>query len=109
MPILNIQPRNFDAAVFKCRSTPTGTLPTDEDLYNSGGRGFVMSNMPSWISLTGQPRADLLAFLKTFSPPFKPEKQGDPIKLPPQTKGPVKPIKHAQQPSQTSTSVTPQH
>src|SRR5882762_9752393 len=30
-PYLNIQPRNFDAAVFKCRSTPTGTLPTDED------------------------------------------------------------------------------
>src|SRR5712664_4208631 len=60
-PYLNIQPRNFDAAVFKCRSTPTGTLPTDQDLYNSIGRGFVMTNMPPWISLTDQQRADLVA------------------------------------------------
>jgi hypothetical protein len=39
-PYLNILPRNFVAATFKCRSTPTGTLPTDGDLYNSLGRGF---------------------------------------------------------------------
>ncbi len=39
-PYLNILPRNFVAATFKCRSTPTGTLPTDEDLYNSLGRGL---------------------------------------------------------------------
>src|ERR1700730_13371735 len=26
-PYLNILPRNFVAATFKCRSTPTGTLP----------------------------------------------------------------------------------
>ncbi len=31
-PYLNILPRNFVAATFKCRSTPTGTLPTDQDL-----------------------------------------------------------------------------
>ena len=26
------KPRNFQLGIFKCRSTPTGTLPTDEDL-----------------------------------------------------------------------------
>src|SRR5580692_3371866 len=60
-PNLNIQPRNFVAATFKCRSTPTGTLPTDEDVYNSLGRGLTNSNMPSWITLTNQNRADLVA------------------------------------------------
>src|SRR4030081_713771 len=94
MPYLNIQPRNFDAAVFKCRSTPTGTLPTDEDLYNSVGRGFVMSNMPSWISLTGQQRADLVASQKPFSPSFKAENPGAPIKVPAETKVTVESIKH---------------
>src|ERR1700674_572794 len=59
-PYLNIQPRNLAAAVFKCRSTPTGTLPTDQDLFNAVGRGFVMTNMPSWMSLTDQQRADLV-------------------------------------------------
>ncbi len=42
-PYLNIQPRNFVAATFKCRSTPTGTLPTDQDLYNSLVRGLNRS------------------------------------------------------------------
>src|SRR2546429_9728843 len=28
-PYLNILPRNFVSATFKCRSTPTGTLPTE--------------------------------------------------------------------------------
>src|SRR5271154_3950544 len=48
------KPRDFTEAIFKCRSTPTGTLPTDQDLYNSVTRGFVTSNMPSWRPLTVQ-------------------------------------------------------
>src|SRR5690348_18497555 len=53
------KPRDFTAATFKCRSTPTGTLPTDQDLYNSVGRGFTNSNMPHWDALTDQNRIDL--------------------------------------------------
>jgi hypothetical protein len=60
------KPRDFTAAVFKCRSTPTGTLPTDDDLGNSIHRGFVTTNMPSWLPLSGQVRADLVAYNKTF-------------------------------------------
>jgi cytochrome c oxidase cbb3-type subunit 2 len=97
MPYLNIQPRNFASGTFKCRSTPTGTLPTDQDLYNSIGRGFVMTNMPSWISLTNQQRADLIAFIKTFSPRFKSEKPGDPINVPAEPKLTVESIKHGQE------------
>ena len=52
------KPRDFTAAVFKCRSTPTGALPTDEDLFNSVTRGFVTTNMPAWRPLTPQNRAD---------------------------------------------------
>jgi mono/diheme cytochrome c family protein len=96
-PYLNIQPRDFVAATFKCRSTPTGTLPTDQDLYNSLVRGFVNSAMPSWITLTDQNRADLVAFIKTFSARWKNEKPGDPIKVPPETKLTVESIKQGQQ------------
>src|SRR5271166_2948157 len=66
-PYLNILPRNFVAATFKCRSTPTGTLPLDTDLFNNITRGFNFTNMPSWAALTAQNRADLVAFIKTFS------------------------------------------
>ena len=81
-PYVTPLPRNFVAAVFKCRSTVTGYLPTDEDLYNSIDRGFITSNMPSWATLTSQNRADLVAFIKTFSPRWQTEKPGDLIKVP---------------------------
>src|SRR6202171_1159882 len=47
-PYLNILPRNFVAAKFKCRSTPSGTLPTDQDLFDAIKRGFNHSNIASW-------------------------------------------------------------
>src|SRR5690348_2491064 len=34
-PWIDPKPRDFVGATFKCRSTPTGTLPTDQDLYNA--------------------------------------------------------------------------
>jgi mono/diheme cytochrome c family protein len=96
-PYLNILPRNFVAATFKCRSTPTGTLPTDQDLFNSLVRGFNNSNMPSWIVLTDQNRADLVAFIKTFSPRWKTEKAGDTIAVTPEPKLTLESIKHGQE------------
>jgi len=96
-PYLNILPRNFVAAAFKCRSTPSGTLPTDEDLFNSLKRGLVNSNMPSWITLTDQNRADLVAFIKTFSPRWKTEKPGAPYVAPPEPPLTVASIKHGQE------------
>jgi mono/diheme cytochrome c family protein len=96
-PYVTPQPRNFVAATFKCRSTPTGTLPTDQDLYNSLGRGFNFTNMPSWIALTDQNRADLVAFIKTFSPRWKTEKAGEPIQIPAEPKLTIESIKHGQE------------
>jgi cytochrome c oxidase cbb3-type subunit 2 len=96
-PYLNIEPRNFVAATFKCRSTPTGTLPTDQDIFNTIERGLDNSNMPSWVTLTDQNRADLVAFIKTFSPRWLMEKAGDPIKVPPEPKLTVESIQRGQQ------------
>src|SRR2546429_2291621 len=103
-PYLNILPRNFVAATFKCRSTPTGTLPTDEDLYNSLGRGFNNSNMPGWISLTKQQRADMVAFIKTFSPRWKSDKPGDPIAVPTEPALSLQSIQHGKERSEEHTS-----
>jgi len=84
MQWINPKPRDFQLAIFKCRSTPTGTLPTDEDLFNSIGRGLDRSNMPSWNALTKQERADLVAWIKHFSPRWQNEKAGTPIQIPPE-------------------------
>jgi mono/diheme cytochrome c family protein len=78
------QPRNFQLAIFKCRSTPTGTLPTDQDLFDTIGRGMDRSNMPAWNTLSKQERTDLVAWIKHYSPRWQTEKPGTPIQIPPE-------------------------
>jgi len=91
---LDPKPRNFTLATFKCRSTPTGTLPTDEDLFNTIARGLTNSNMPIWNTFTKQQRADLVAYIKTFSPRWEKEKAGDPIKIPAEPPITIESISH---------------
>lgn len=76
------KPRDFTLAVFKCRSTPTGTLPTDQDLFDSIARGLDRSNMPPWNTFTDQQRADLVAWIKHYSGRWQREKPGTPIQIP---------------------------
>jgi mono/diheme cytochrome c family protein len=76
------KPRDFTLAVFECRSTPTGTLPTDEDLFDTIARGIDRSNMPPWNTFTKQQRADLVAWIKHYSPRWQSEKAGTPIQIP---------------------------
>jgi mono/diheme cytochrome c family protein len=93
---LDPKPRDFTIATFKCRSTLTGTLPTDEDLYNTIGRGLTNSNMPIWNQLTKQERADLVAYIKIFSPRWQKEKAGTPIAIPPEPPVTIESISHGQ-------------
>jgi mono/diheme cytochrome c family protein len=96
-PWIDPKPRDFTAATFKCRSTPTGTLPTDDDLDNAVTRGFVTTNMPSWNPLTPQQRADLVAYIKTFSPRWKTDKPGIPIHIPAETPVTIQSVLHGRE------------
>src|SRR5271156_6868982 len=91
------KPRDFTEATFKCRSTPTGTLPLDQDLYDAITRGFVDTNMPSWRPLNPQQRADLVAFIKTWSPRFAKEKPGTPLTIPQETPITIESILHGRE------------
>jgi mono/diheme cytochrome c family protein len=81
-PPMYPKPRDFTLGVFECRSTPTGTLPTDEDLSDTIARGIDRSNMPPWSTFTQQERADLVAWIKHYSPRWQTEKPGTPIQIP---------------------------
>ena len=83
-PWVDPKPRDFQLGIFKCRSTPTGTLPTDQDLFDTIARGLDRSNMPQWSTFTKQERADLVAWVKHFSPRWTNEKPGTPIQIPPE-------------------------
>jgi cytochrome c oxidase cbb3-type subunit I/II len=86
---LNPQPRNFTFGVFKSRTTPSGALPRDEDLFRTITRGVRKGQiMPSWgnpadgHSLTEQDRWDLVDYVKTFSDRFKNEPAQPPLDIP---------------------------
>src|ERR1700687_6157000 len=83
------KPRDFTAATFKCRSTPSGTLPTEQDLFDAIARGFVNTSMPAWKPLTNQNRADLVAYVKTFSAKWKDATAGSPNAIPVEAPVPV--------------------
>lgn len=86
---LNPQPRDFTTAAFKSRTTPSGALPTDEDIFRTITRGVRKGQiMPAWGNaadghiLPEQDRWDLVDYVKTFSPRFKTEPVPDPIQIP---------------------------
>jgi DMSO reductase family type II enzyme heme b subunit len=61
------KPRNFSAGLFKIKSTPSQSLPTDEDLFQSVTRGLAGSSMPSFLYLTEQERRDVVQFVKSLT------------------------------------------
>ena len=77
---LDPRPRDFTRAVFKCRSTPTGTLPVDDDLLRTLREGLYHTHMPSWAVLGDAQLRDVIEYVKTFSPRWKEEGPGDPVK-----------------------------
>jgi mono/diheme cytochrome c family protein len=79
------KPRDFTLGLFKCRSTPSGSIPLDSDLYDTITRGIRGTYMPSWNPLTPQQRADLVAYVKTFSHRFRDEQPDQSISIPAET------------------------
>jgi len=79
---LSVPARDFTKGVFEVRSTPTGSLPTDEDLFRSISRGMHGSAMIPWIWLPEDERWAVLAHVKAFSPRFREESPGERVAMP---------------------------
>jgi mono/diheme cytochrome c family protein len=77
------RPRDFTAGKFKIRHTPSGALPTDEDLAHIIREGMPYTSMPAWRHLSDAQIDELVAAVKSFSPDFAdPEKKPQPITIP---------------------------
>ncbi len=77
------RPKDFTSGDYKLRSTPTGELPTDQDLFDTVTNG-VPGLMPSFSSLSEEARWAVIAYIKSFSPAFrKPRADALPIPDPP--------------------------
>ena len=58
------KPRNFNLGLFKVRSTPFASLPTDDDLFQTITRGMQGSSMPSFTYLSEKERRDVVQYVK---------------------------------------------
>ena len=77
-------PRDFRKGIFKFRSTPTGTLPNDEDLYRTIIHGVPGTSMPAWgDALSPQDTWALVNLIKSFSDRFRNEAPGKSLEAKP--------------------------
>jgi cytochrome c oxidase cbb3-type subunit 2 len=71
-PFLIPTPRDFTTGQYKFRTTASGMLPSDDDLFRTISRGANGTGMPPWqYLLTDAERWALVDYLKTFSPRFE--------------------------------------
>lgn len=65
------KPRDFTRGAYKFRTTPSGSLPTDEDIYRTISFGVPNSTMIPWDILTEEQRLSVIPVLKSFSEAFE--------------------------------------
>ena len=76
------RPRDFTKGVYEFRSTPTGTLPTNEDLWKVVSGGLHGTAMVPWITFSEYDRWALVAYVESFSPRFASEPRGVSFEVP---------------------------
>jgi cytochrome c len=66
-------PRDFTTEGYKLRSTESGSLPTDQDLFRTVTQG-IPGYMPSFVGLTETERWQVIAHVKSMNLAFKEDK-----------------------------------
>ena len=69
-PYVKPKPRDFTEGKYKIRSTPSGALPTHQDLKEIIRNGMPYSSMPGWPIFTDAQLDELAYYIKIFSDEF---------------------------------------
>lgn len=77
------RPANFRTGRFKFRSTPSGSLPLDEDLFRTITQGVGGTGMIPQTHLDEGHRWAVVAYIKTLSPRFQEERSVPGVAIPP--------------------------
>jgi len=80
--MFRVHPRDFRRGIFKFRSTPSGSLPTDRDLLWIVTEGVRWTAMAGRRELAEADREAVVQYLKTFSPRFAMESPAQPVPVP---------------------------
>jgi cytochrome c oxidase cbb3-type subunit 2 len=89
------RPRDFTTGKFKLRTTPSGALPTDDDLKRVVRLGMPYTSMPPWPLLSDAEVDAVVQYLKSFYEGFADSAQA------------AKPIALPQPPASTKTCTCP--
>lgn len=76
------KPRDLTSGTYKFRTTPSGALPLDSDLFRTITAGIRGTAMPPWFNLSEQERWDIIHYIKTFYPDFETTPQEQPLYIP---------------------------
>ncbi len=79
--MLNPKPRNLVNGSFKFRSTPSGTLPTTDDLIRTISQGVLGASMPNYKFLSYPQKLSLALYIKSLRKDWK-ANQGIPYFIP---------------------------
>jgi cytochrome c oxidase cbb3-type subunit I/II len=80
---LKTKPRDFTGGIYKFRSTPSGSLPLDNDLARTITRGVRGTAMLDQLQLSKEETDTVVQYLKSFSSRFQNEKALQAIVIPP--------------------------
>jgi mono/diheme cytochrome c family protein len=80
---LSVKPRDLRTGSFKFRSTPSGSLPQDDDLEKTLILGVRGTGMVPQRHLGRDGRRVVIAYIKTFSERFAKEQPQTPVAVPP--------------------------
>lgn len=79
----DVKPRNLRSGIFKYRSTPTGKLPTDDDLRKTIRFGLAGTVMPTFRNLPKRDMDVLINYIKHMSRKWRdPKNYATPVKIP---------------------------
>lgn len=83
-PFLRPAPRDFTSGKYKIRSTPTGYVPTDEDLRRAIRDGLPGTGMPGFQEVLSERQiTNLVYYLKSLAPDFEdPNAYAEPVPVP---------------------------
>lgn len=86
---LQTKPLDFTYGEYKFRSTPTGELPTDEDIFKTVSRGLHGTAMLPWLGLTTGQKWRIVYYIKTFSDVFEDDEKPEIVRVPTSNKSPA--------------------
>ncbi|OGP27047.1 MAG: hypothetical protein A2038_01855 [Deltaproteobacteria bacterium GWA2_57_13] len=80
---LKTKPRDFTTGIYKFRSTPSGSLPLDQDILRTIAKGVRATSMLPQLHLSEEERRAVVQYIKNFSLRFKERRPEQPISIPP--------------------------